>query len=154
MDLNIERPLVLMVPLSERRHRLYDQEIPEAIKGLVLRLRQLLEKREDRESAETAFRALYRLTNAEPGRPKYPELTWENIQLARARQPAIPAMRCEPSDTQRWSASISELHRRRAILAAGSCGYGVYSEAVDAYCGAGRWQDHRACEVRFMKRYM
>jgi hypothetical protein len=67
--------------LSERRHRLYNHEIPEAIKGLVLRLRQLLEDREDRASAETAFRALYRLTNPEPGRPKYPEATWENIEL-------------------------------------------------------------------------
>ena len=66
---------LLMVPLSERRHRLYKHEIPEVVKGLVLRLRQLLEKREDRENAELAFRALFRLTNAEPGTPKYPEFT-------------------------------------------------------------------------------
>jgi len=46
-----------------------------------LMLRQLLEHREDRENAETAFRALFRLTNAEPGRPKYPEFTWENAQI-------------------------------------------------------------------------
>ena len=67
--------------MSERRHRLYQHEIPEVVKGLVLRLRQLLEKRDERESAETAFRALFRLTNAEPGRPKYPEFTWENTQI-------------------------------------------------------------------------
>jgi hypothetical protein len=70
-----------MVPLSERRHRLYQHEIPEVVKGLVLRLQQLLKKREDRESAETAFRALFRLTNAEPGRPNYWEFTWENVQI-------------------------------------------------------------------------
>jgi hypothetical protein len=69
-----------MVPLSERRHRLYKHEIPEVVKGLVLRLQQLLEKREDRENAETAFRALFRLTNSELGRPRYWEFTWENVQ--------------------------------------------------------------------------
>ncbi len=66
----------LMVPLSERRHRLYRREIPEVNKGLRLRCLQLLENREDEESAEIAFRTLYRLTREEPGRPKYPKFTW------------------------------------------------------------------------------
>jgi hypothetical protein len=71
----------IMVPLSERRHRIYEHEIPEVIKGLVLRLRQLLELRENRENAEIAFRTLYRLTNPEPGRPRYPEFSWETIKF-------------------------------------------------------------------------
>ena len=72
---------VLMVPLSERRHRIYDNEIPEVVKGLVLRLRQLLEEGRNSESAENAFRALYRLLEGRPGRPRYPEFTWSNVQL-------------------------------------------------------------------------
>ncbi|GAJ05488.1 unnamed protein product, partial [marine sediment metagenome] len=35
---------------------------------------------EDREAAETAFRALFRLNRDEPGRPKYPEFTWDMVQ--------------------------------------------------------------------------
>ena len=66
-----------MVPLSERRHRLYTPEIPEVKRGLKLRLQELYEAKEDREAAEIAFRALFRLSRDEPGRPKYPEFTWE-----------------------------------------------------------------------------
>ncbi len=69
-----------MVQLSERRHRLYTPEIPEVKRGLKLRLRELCEAREDREAAEIAFRALFRLSRNEPGRPKYPEFTWGNLQ--------------------------------------------------------------------------
>ena len=39
-----------MVPLSVKRHRLYDSEIPEVILGLRLRLKQLLEERKDGDS--------------------------------------------------------------------------------------------------------
>jgi hypothetical protein len=63
--------------LSERRHRLYSREIPEILEGLRLRLEVLLEKREDLERAEVAFRALYRLEGKTVGRPKYPEFSWE-----------------------------------------------------------------------------
>ena len=70
----------LMVPLSERRHRLYRHEIPEVNKGLRLRLLQLLENREDEGSAEIAFRTLFRLTRYEPGRPRYPEFSWDFVQ--------------------------------------------------------------------------
>ncbi len=69
-----------MVPLSERRHRLYRHEIPEVNKGLRLRLLQLLDKREDEKSAEIALRTLYRLTREEPGRPKYPKFTWDILE--------------------------------------------------------------------------
>ena len=69
-----------MVPLSERRHRLYSIEIPEVKRGLKLRLQELCEAREDREAAETAFRALFRLGRVEPGRPKYPKFSWDYLQ--------------------------------------------------------------------------
>jgi hypothetical protein len=39
-------------------------------------LRALIEKREDSERAEVAFRALYRLGGKTVGRPKYPEFSW------------------------------------------------------------------------------
>ena len=75
-----------MVPLSERRHRLYSIEIPEVKRGLKLRLQELCEAQKDqevekdREAAEIAFRALFRLNRDEPGRPKYPEFTWDMLQ--------------------------------------------------------------------------
>jgi hypothetical protein len=69
-----------MVPLSERRHRLYENEIPEVVEGLKLRLSHLLENREEGINAEIAFRVFYRLTRDEPGRPKYPRFSWEQVQ--------------------------------------------------------------------------
>jgi len=69
----------IMVPLSERRHRLYGDEIPEVIEGLRLRLERLLEAEEEPERAEIAFRALYRLMHGGPGRPKYPEFDWDYL---------------------------------------------------------------------------
>jgi len=50
-----------MVPMSERRHRIYESEMPEVIEGLKLHLLQLLKKEEEPERAEQAFRVLYRL---------------------------------------------------------------------------------------------
>ena len=69
-----------MVPLSERRHRLYSNELPQVIEGLKLRLEYLLETQEDQESAKIAFRTLYRLQNRDVGRPKYPEFSWDFLQ--------------------------------------------------------------------------
>jgi hypothetical protein len=77
MDLNIERDLALMVPLSERRHRIYPYEIPEVIEGLRLRLETLLEEKRNQKKAEVAFRVMYRLLDGSKGRPKYPEFSWE-----------------------------------------------------------------------------
>jgi hypothetical protein len=71
----------ITVPLSERRHRLYSREIPEILEGLRLRLEVLLEKREDPERAEVAFRTLYRLEGGIVGRPKYPEFSWANLKI-------------------------------------------------------------------------
>ena len=44
-----------MVPLSERRHRLYPHEIPEVIYGLILRLEKLTGERNEEEKAEITF---------------------------------------------------------------------------------------------------
>ena len=66
---------------SERRHRLYGHEIPEVVRGLKLRFRELCEAGENREAAEYAFRALFRLSRDEPGRPRYPEFTWEGVRV-------------------------------------------------------------------------
>ncbi len=66
--------------MSERRHRLYSHEIPEILEGLRLRLEELLEKREDSERAEVAFRALYRLGGKTVGRPKYLKFSWEVLE--------------------------------------------------------------------------
>jgi hypothetical protein len=56
-----------------RRHQLTEKEVPEAIKGLHLRLHQHLEKKEDLSAALTCYRAYYRLTMHEAHRPTYPE---------------------------------------------------------------------------------
>lgn len=70
-----------MVLFNERRHRLHDIEVPEAIKGLALRLHELLETKADPFSAEICFRAWYRLTTHPRGRPQYPEpITWSLIE--------------------------------------------------------------------------
>jgi len=67
--------------LSEKRHRLYNHEIPEVIEGLRLRLETLLEEKRNQEKAEVAFRTLHRLMFAEKGgRPKYPVFTWSNVK--------------------------------------------------------------------------
>ena len=73
---------------------MYPHEIPEVVRGLFLRLEQLLEIREDDESAEIALRTLYRLTRDEVGRPKYPSMrgeigfNWEFLDHFVYRHPA------------------------------------------------------------------
>jgi hypothetical protein len=70
-----------MVPLSEKRHRLYKHEIPEVIQGLFLRLEKLTEERKEEEKAKTTFRTLYRLMYVEKGgRPKYPKFSWNDTE--------------------------------------------------------------------------
>jgi len=68
-----------MVPLSERRHRLNDSEIPEVILGLRLRLKELLKERKDTEKAQTALRCMHRLLEDNPGRPRYPKFDWDYL---------------------------------------------------------------------------
>jgi hypothetical protein len=67
--------------LSEKRHRLYSQEIPEVVEGLRLRLEVLLKKKEEPDRAEAAFRAMYRLENRKFGRPTYPTFSWNDLKL-------------------------------------------------------------------------
>jgi len=55
-----------------RRHQLTEKEVPEAIKGLHLRLLEHLEKRVDLSAALTCYRAYYRLSMHEAHRPTYP----------------------------------------------------------------------------------
>ena len=68
-----------MVPLVERRHRIYESEIPAVQEGLELLLLKLYETREDQDKAEAAWKLMYRLAKKDPGRPKYPEFKWESI---------------------------------------------------------------------------
>ena len=69
-----------MVPLAERRHRLHEDEVPEATEGLRLRLLQHLKTRENLYEARVAFRAFYRLSTYCRGRPSYPNpVTWDLI---------------------------------------------------------------------------
>ena len=70
-----------MVPLSEKRHRLYSYEIPEVIQGLILRLEKLTENIDDEEKAKITFRALNRLIYSnKSGRPKYPDFSWNSAR--------------------------------------------------------------------------
>ncbi len=71
-----------MVPLSERRHRLYPHEIPEVINGLLLHLEELTKVRKEEGKAKITYRTLFRLMFVEKGgRPKYPEFSWSNAKV-------------------------------------------------------------------------
>jgi hypothetical protein len=78
-------------PLSEKRHRLHPHEIPEVIKGLILRLEKLTKERSDEEKARTTFLILNRLKFAgNKGRPKYPEFSWHNAEIFLERYGETP----------------------------------------------------------------
>ena len=47
--------------MSEKRHRLYTNELPEVISGLLLRLEKLTEVRKEEEKAKIVYRTLFRL---------------------------------------------------------------------------------------------
>ena len=64
---------------KEKRHRIYEDEIPGIQEGLRLLLYKLHESREHKEMAEAACRVLFRLHKKDPGRPKYPKLTWDTL---------------------------------------------------------------------------
>jgi hypothetical protein len=69
-----------MVPLSERRHRIYESEMPEVVEGLKLHLLQLLKEKEEPEKAERALRVLFRLMSGGKGRIKYPDFSWDYLE--------------------------------------------------------------------------
>ena len=71
---------ILLDPLSERRPRLYEHEIPEVRRGLLLRLQELCQEEKDKESAEIAWNTYIRLRTNKPGRPKYPVFIWGQVQ--------------------------------------------------------------------------
>jgi hypothetical protein len=69
-----------MVPLSERRHRLQPEEIPEVMKALAILLRQYVREEKDLELATLAFMPFFRMLYHRSGRPNYPEpVTWNTI---------------------------------------------------------------------------
>ena len=68
-----------LVPLKTRRHRLTEEEIPEVALGLILRLKQLNEKREQLEQATIVMNCLRRLIKPKPGRPKTSSITWDVV---------------------------------------------------------------------------
>lgn len=78
-----------MVPLSERRHRLYNHEIPEVIAGLRLHLERLVESKEERERAEIVFRARDRAEAMIPGMSIVQWVDRRNIRGG--RNPAMDA---------------------------------------------------------------
>ena len=53
----------IMVPLSEKRHRIYEDELEQVTKGPILHLGELLESEEDQESAKVVFRIMFRFLN-------------------------------------------------------------------------------------------
>jgi hypothetical protein len=66
--------------MFERRHRIYNNEIEQVFRGLLLRLEQLLKTEEEQESAEIVLRFLNRLYTIKRGRPSYPEFTWSHAR--------------------------------------------------------------------------
>ena len=58
----------------------YKHEIPIVVSALKLYLGSLEEKSGEEVKAETAFRTLYRLMSDVPGRPRYPEFSWEILE--------------------------------------------------------------------------
>ena len=65
--------------MSERRHRIYESEMPEVIEGLKLHLFKLLKEKKEPERAEQAFRVLCRLMSGGKGRIKYLEFSWSKL---------------------------------------------------------------------------
>lgn len=69
-----------MVPLSQRRHRLHGDEVPDIIEALAMLLVSRVRSGEGLERTKPAFRAFYRLLEHRTGRPNYPEpVTWDVI---------------------------------------------------------------------------
>jgi len=67
--------------MSERRHRIYEDEFEQVFRGLLLRLEQLLETEEDKESTEVVLRFMNRLYMTRRRRPTYPVFTWNHARV-------------------------------------------------------------------------
>lgn len=67
--------------MPSRKYRICDEQVTEIIKGLRLRLRQLLEEREDLEAVTHALHILHRMVHRLQSRPSYPRpVTWDLIE--------------------------------------------------------------------------
>ena len=73
------RTITIGTIISEKRHRLANDEIPEGIHGLRLPLIELLKDRKNVEEAEIAYRCFTRLFWDKPGRPKYENFSWDYL---------------------------------------------------------------------------
>jgi hypothetical protein len=69
-----------MEPLTMGRRRFDEEEIRELRRGLLLRMRELLEEEKDLHSAELAYSIFSRLKAGEKGRPKKVKLSWDYIR--------------------------------------------------------------------------
>jgi len=66
----------------QRRHRILGPEMEPVIDAVRYRLHDLLNERNPKafEEAWLLFRVLYRLKAHSPGRPDYPEASWEAVE--------------------------------------------------------------------------
>ena len=70
----------IMVPFSQRRHRLNGYEVPLVMEAVEFQLRQLLEDKENLLTSSILFKVYYRLREHVTNRPSYPShSTWEEI---------------------------------------------------------------------------
>lgn len=70
----------IMVPFSERRHRIQGLEVPAVAGAVWRRLDELVAGKENPDEAEILFRVLYRLTIHRPGQPNYGLFTWKRAR--------------------------------------------------------------------------
>ncbi|MCX6656975.1 MAG: hypothetical protein NTY03_17930 [Candidatus Bathyarchaeota archaeon] len=64
------------------RCRLEREETQEVKRGLLLRMRELLEERRDLHTAEVVYSLFLRLDSGEKGRPKKVKVDWDIIDYA------------------------------------------------------------------------
>ena len=76
-----------MVPLSDVRHRIHEQEFPVLLAGLMLVLKRLRSKG-DEENSEVAYQLLQKFLRDKKGRPKYKKSSWMVIDYDLAILPA------------------------------------------------------------------
>lgn len=68
-----------MVHSKRRRHGLHVYEFGPVFRAVKHRLAALLETRSNFPEAEELFKVLWRFENCRPGRPRYPEISWQLI---------------------------------------------------------------------------
>ena len=69
-----------MVHYSKRRRwSLNNDEFGPFYRSIIFKLDHLLETRSNFPEAEELFKVLWRFENCRPGRPRYPEISWQLI---------------------------------------------------------------------------